>query len=114
MSYAPKPPIESLVDAFTYKAKVGEDNWGTSIYGKPQSVSKCRIDRHTKYSFANGERQLAYNAIIFVYPSIDGAGIEFKTKGQVVFDDSEYIITDVIKNTEPFSSDVYSYELEVI
>ena len=59
-------------------------------------------------------KQLLYNAVIFCYKGLTDPLPKFKEQSIVIYDGQEHIITKIDTVTEAYSSDVYSYELEVV
>ncbi|MGC4019207.1 MAG: putative minor capsid protein [Muricomes sp.] len=109
-----KPPIESLVDAMVYEQISGKDDYQRPTYAEPVTISNVRIDRNTKYTYTPNGRVLIYNAIIFCYAGLTTPMKEFITESRVTFGGNEHIITNVLKNYEPYSGNIYSVELEVV
>lgn len=110
----PKPPIESLVDTVVYGQITGKDDYQRPMYAAPVTISNVRIDRTTKYSYTSGGRDILYNAVIFCYAGMTTPLQDFIIESRVTFDGQEHIITNVLKNHEPYSDEMYSIELEVV
>lgn len=110
----PKPPIDFLIDSFIYKEYLGEGDWNKPIYEEGEEISFCRIDRGSQYSFSTSGKQLLYNAVIFCYKGLTDPLPKFKEQSIVIYDGHEHVITKIDTVTEAYSSDVYSYELEVL
>lgn len=110
----PKPPKETLIDSFSYHPYSGIDDYGKSIFGNEIKISNVRIDRTPKYTFSSSGRELMYNAVIFCYEGLTHPMPEFETRSKVVFDEVEHIITGIFPNKEPYSSQMYSVEIEVV
>lgn len=111
----PKPPIESLVDSFVYKEFVSDDgSWGKPEYKAPATIENCRIDRGSQYSSSSSGKTLLFNGLIFCYNGLTTPLPTFKEQSVVIYDEQEHVITKVVTVTEAYSSDVYSFELEVV
>lgn len=105
-----------LVDNFKYFEYLKDDEWGKPVFNDiPVLVDKCRIDTNVNYG-ANGSsgQSLNYSAVIFCYNGITKNIFDFKVKSKIVFDDNEYIITNVIKCKNPFENTLFSIEIEVV
>lgn len=110
----PKPPIETLIDEVVYYPYIDVDDYGKSLFGDGITISHTRIDRTPKYTFSSSGRELVYNAVIFCYEGLTHPMPEFETRSKVVFDEVEHIITGIFPNKEPYSSQMYSVEIEVV
>lgn len=110
----PKPPKEFLVDSFIYREYLGEGDWNKPEYGEEKTISFCRIDRGSQYTFSTNGKQLLYNAVVFCYKDLTTPLPEFKEQSLVIYDGKEHVITKIEKISEAYSNTVYSYELEVI
>ena len=110
----PKPPIESLVDTIVYEKITGKDDYQKPQYAPPVTISNVRIDRTTKYSYTSGGREIMWNAVIFCYARLSSPMQDFAEESRVTFDGQEHNIKNVLKNCEPYSSKIYSIELEVV
>jgi hypothetical protein len=110
----PKPPIETLVDEMVYEQIIEKDDYQRPIYAAPVTIINVRIDRTTKYSYTSGGRDILYNAVIFCYAGMTTPLQDFIPESRVTFDGQEHIITNVLKNHEPYSDAIYSIELEVV
>lgn len=90
-------------------------------YGQ-QGTTEVKVDHvvvqpQTIYSGSNNSRTITANAIVFLFGQIsepmpkitpDWVGYHLKFEGR------DYTITNIVDNREPFSNEVYSYELEVL
>ncbi len=110
----PKPPKEFLVDSFIYREYLGEGDWNKPKYGEEKTISFCRIDRGSQYTFSTNGKQLLYNAVIFCYEGMTDKMLDFKTQSLVIYDGTEHTVTKVDRINEAYTDDLYSYELEVI
>lgn len=110
----PKPPKEFVVDSFIYREYLGEGDWNKPKYGEEKTISFCRIDRGSQYTFSTNGKQLLYNAVIFCYEGMTDKMLDFKTQSLVIYDGTEHTVTKVDRITEAYTDDLYSYELEVI
>lgn len=115
MAKIPKPPIETLVHEFDYQEYLGMNSWQEEEYGDPVAISHCRIDKESAYTSQASGRVLLYHAVIFCYPGLtEGMPAAFKEKSLITFDDTEYVITKVIPNADPYAKKLYSIEIEVV
>lgn len=110
----PKPPKEFLVDSFIYREYLGEGDWNKPKYGEEKTISFCRIDRGSQYTFSTNSKQLLYNAVIFCYEGMTDPMLGFKAQSLVIYDGTEHTVTKVDRLTEAYTDDLYSYELEVV
>lgn len=93
-----------------------EDDYGQQKTTVKQ-VDHVIVQPQTIYSGSNNSRTITANAIVFLFGQIsepmpqitpDWVGYHLKFEGR------DYAITNVVDNREPYSNDVYSYELEVL
>ena len=109
-----KPPFQFLNDAFEYHEYIGTNDWNEPLYSAPKVIEHAKIDRGSEYSSNSSGKQLLYNSIVYCYNGATVPFPDFREQSMIVFDGKEHIITKTVKNYEPYMSDVYSYELEVI
>lgn len=103
-----------LVDSFVYEAFDSEDRNHNPKYKDGVIVDKVRIDRTNVYSSDSNQQKIVASAIIFYYVGLSTQSEPFKERSRVLFDGSYKTIEKVVKVTQPYSSDVFSYELEVL
>lgn len=93
-----------------------EDDYGQQETTE-QQVDHVIVQPQTIYSGSNNSRTITANAIVYLFAGIstplpkitpDWVGYHLK------FEDRDYTITNIVDNREPFSNEVYSYELEVL
>lgn len=111
----PKPPVQTLVNEFAYQEYQGMNSWQEPSYGEPVTIKKCRIDKESTYTSQTSGRVLLYNAVLFCYPGLtEGLPESFKEQSLITFDGTEYTLTKVMPNQQPYSDSLYSIELEVV
>lgn len=97
--------------------KTGEtDDWGKdAVTDIP--IDHCVVQPQTIYSGSNNNRTIVANAIVFLYAHVtepmpvlnrDHVG------SSLTFERHDYVITQIVDNRDPYSNDVWSYELEVL
>lgn len=90
-------------------------------YGHAQThdivIEHAIVQPQTIYSGSNNNRTITANAIVFLFagvttplPKIDKHWVGY----HLTFEENDYTITNIVDNRDPFSNDVYSYELEVL
>lgn len=93
-----------------------EDDYGklTTI---DQKINYVIVQPQTIYSGTNNDRTVTANAVVFILgqvsdpiPKLDADCVGW----HLTFEGRDYTITKFIDNREPFSNNVYSYELEVL
>ena len=93
-----------------------EDDYGQQETTE-QQVGHVIVKPQTIYAGSSNNRTITANAIVYLFAGIstplpkitpDWVGYHLKFEGR------DYTITNVIDNREPFSNEVYSYELEVL
>lgn len=93
-----------------------EDDYGQQGTTEDK-VDNVIVQPQTIYSGSNNNRTITANAIVFLFGQIseplphitpDWVGYHLKFEGR------DCTITNIVDNREPFSDEVYSYELEVL
>ena len=97
------------------------ENGEEDDYGKKKKtdmpVNHVLVQPQTIYSGSNNSRTITANAIVFLFAQIteplpkitpDWIGTHLTFEGR------DYTITNIVDNREPYSNEVYSYELEVL
>lgn len=93
-----------------------EDEYGKQ-HTEDKTVNNVIVQPQTIYSGSSNGRTVVANAIVYLFAGIteplptitpDWVGYHLKFEGR------DYTITNVVDNREPYSNDVYSYELEVL
>lgn len=105
---------EALVHSFGYAEFLSKDRNHQPKYKEPITVDNCRIDYETVYSRSSSEKQVVANAIIFCYVGYTTPLVEFKEQSKVTIHGKQFVIEKVVPITNPFNSDLFAYELEVI
>lgn len=93
----------------------------TDIYGRPQKkiqhISNVVVQQEPVYTGTNNNRELVANAVVFLYwdvttpmPTLTTTNVGDKVK----FEDHEYTVQRIVENRQPFSNDIWSYEVEVL
>lgn len=100
-----------------YRAPTGEKD----RYGKQKVVDtvidNCIVQLETVYSGTNNNRQVVANGVVFLYANITMPFVTFDKNSQgnkIIYEDVEYTLQRIIDNRDPFSNEVWSYELEVL
>lgn len=93
-----------------------EDDYGKPVV-KQQQIDNVIVQPQTIYAGNSNGRQVTANAVVFILGQIstpmpvlgpDCVGWHLQFEGR------DYTITRFVDNREPYSNDVYSYELEVL
>lgn len=94
----------------------------TDRYNKPEFEAEKQIENvifqpQTIYSGTNNNREVVANAIAFLFVGVSTPFPDLnKTHvgSKLIFEGKEYTIQKIIDNRNPFSNEVYTYELEVL
>lgn len=92
------------------------DNWDKPIT-EPYDVEKCVVQPQTIYSGDNNNRAIVANAVVFLYAGITTPIPKLdrdKVGSVLIFEDKRYTITKIVDNRNPYSNELWSYELEVL
>ena len=113
----PRVPRRFCNQSITLKLKNGK----TDLYNKPDfddyQIDNMIYQPQIIYEGDNNSRKITANAIAFLYPDISTNVPKIKSTdvgSKVVFDGDELTITNIVTNLDPYSNEVYSYELEVL
>lgn len=113
----PRVPRSLCNQSIILKLKNGK----TDLYNKPYfddyQIDSIIYQPQIIYSGDNNSRKITANAIAFLYPGISTNVPKLKSThigSKVVFDGDELTITNIVTNLDPYSNEVYSYELEVL
>lgn len=114
----PKIPKNMAQQTVTLKVPTGEiDEWGHQEF-EEVIINNCVVQPQTIYSGTNNDRQIVANAIVFFYSGITTPLPVLKHDAvnnyKLIFEEVEYTITNIVDNRNPYSNDVYSYELEML
>lgn len=103
-----------LVHSFEYYEFISANRNHVATYKNPVTIENCRIDFATIYSRDKSQKQVVANMLILCYKDVTVPFIDFKEQSKIVYQDKEYILQKVIPITQPYSKELFSYELEVL
>lgn len=90
-------------------------------YRKPvmeaTTIDHVIVQSQTIYSGSNNDRTVTGNAIVFIFAKISDPMPKLTPDcvgWHLTFEGRDYAITNFVDNRDPYSNEVYSYELEVI
>lgn len=113
----PQMPKEYCKQSIIFKRKKGTDKWQKPIFDAEITIENMIFQPQTIYSGSNNNRKVVANAIAFLFA---GASTPFPeiTKehvgSEIIFEGTAYTLVTIVDNRNPFSNEVYSYELEVL
>lgn len=94
------------------------DDWGKPIKTETtMQVNNVIVQEQTIYSGNNNSRTITANAVVFLFAGVSDPMPTFSREAvgnKIRYDGKEWTITNIVANRDPFSGDVYSYELEVL
>ena len=104
-----------LVHSIDYYPYTGQDKYHQPTYGSKETVSKCRVDVTASYRASNQEQASEIYAVVFCYAGYTEPFTDFVEKSKVVLANGrETIIAKVIPISEPYSAELFAYELELV
>lgn len=92
------------------------DGWGKAVH-EDIEIFNCVVQPQTIYSGTNNNRAIVANAIVYFYAQITEPIPKLTKKhvgSKLTFEGEDYSITQIVDNRDPFSNELYSYELEVL
>jgi hypothetical protein len=114
----PKFPKSMANQQITLRKSTGQtDDWGKPAYEPDQTINNCVFQPQTIYSGTNNNRQLVANAIVFLYAGVSSPmPVLSKDNYQsvITFEGHDYALQTIVDNRDPFSNELWSYELEVL
>ncbi len=113
----PLIPKEYCNQSIVLRLIQGKDKWQKPIFSDPITIKNMIFQPQTVYSGTNNNRQVVANAIVFLFGGVSDPmpTISKNNVGsEIDFEGETYTITAIIDNRNPFSNEVYSYELEVL
>ena len=101
------------------KKYLGEDD---GFYPEPGYATPVQIDRvvfqpETIYQGTNNDRQIVASAVVFLYANVSSPMPKLtqdNLQSIITFEGHEYTLERLIDNRQPFSNELFSYELEVL
>jgi Phage protein Gp9. len=114
----PKFPKRLANQTVQLKLATGEtDNYNKPLYKDPITIDHCVFQPQTIYSGTNDNRQLVANAYVFLYAGVS-TPMPVLSKGNyqsvISFEGHDYALQSIVDNRDPFSNELWSYELEVL
>ncbi|NTL33583.1 capsid protein [Enterococcus faecium] len=113
----PLMPKEYCNQSIVLRLIQGKDKWQKPIFSDPITIKNMIFQPQTVYSGSNNNRQVVANAIAFLFAGVsDPIPVINKNHvgSKIDFEGETYTITTIVDNRNPFSNEVYSYELEVL
>ena len=103
-----------LVHEFDYHAYTGEDRYHQPTYDSPKTIRHCRVDYVSQFRKTSEAESINLYAVIFCYAGYTDPFPQFAEKSKVTIGGEDLTIERVLPLTQPFSTDLFSYELEVV
>ncbi|MDT2400371.1 putative minor capsid protein [Enterococcus avium] len=113
----PLMPKEYCNQSIVLRILEGKDKWQKPIFSEPIIIKHMIFQPQTVYSGSNNNRQVVANAIAFLFGGVSDPMPVINKKhvgSEIDFEGETYTITTIIDNRNPYSNEVYSYELEVL
>lgn len=103
-----------LVHEIEYSEYDGLDRYKQPSYKEPITITDVRVDESTVFSRDTTQSKVLANAVVFVYNGLSVPFIDFKEQSKVVYNGREYITQRIIPIYEPYTNELFSYEIEVL
>lgn len=86
-------------------------------YAEPLEISQVVFQPETVYQGTNNDRQIVANAVVFLYAGVTSP-LPYLTQDNlqsiITFEGHDYKLQRLVDNRNPFSNELWSYELEVL
>lgn len=95
----------------------GYDKWQKPKYDKSVIINHMIFQPQTVYSGTNNNREVVANAIAFLFAGVSEPLPKINKDhvgSLIIFEGETYVLQKIVDNRNPFSNEVYSYELEVL
>lgn len=111
-----KAPKSYFNQSIKLRIKTGQNNYQEPTF-EDVSLTNCLVQPQTIYSGSNNGRTIVANALVVLYAPYTTPMPELNEShlgSQIVFSGHEYELTNIVTNYDPYSNEVWSYELEVL
>ena len=114
-----KFPKNAAKQTITLKKYLGESDglYPESKYNEPIQIDHVVFQPETIYQGTNNDRQIVASAVVFLYVNVSSPMPELtqdNLQSIITFEGHEYTLERLIDNRQPFSNELFSYELEVL
>lgn len=103
-----------LIHTIVYSEYRGKDERGDIQWREPVTIEQVRVEQHGLFSRDKTQSTISANAVILVYAAHSRPFPRFLEQSKVGFEENEWIITRVDTIYQPYSHEVWAYELEVV
>ncbi|MDT2776660.1 putative minor capsid protein [Enterococcus thailandicus] len=113
----PQMPKEFCNQSIILSLKKGTDKWQKPIFEDDITIENMIFQPQTVYSGSNNNRKVVANAIAFLFSNVSSPMPEISKEhvgSDIIFEGKTYSLVTIVDNRNPFSNEVYSYELEVL
>ncbi|EOH1311823.1 putative minor capsid protein [Enterococcus faecium] len=100
-----------------FRRKKGIDKWQKPIFDAEVTIENMIFQTQTIYSGSNNNRKVIANAIAFLFAGVSTPFPEITKEhigSEIIFEGTAYTLVTIVDDRNPFSNEVYSYELEVL
>ena len=114
----PSIPKSMANQSIILKKYIGRDGiYDEPQYETPMEIDNCVFQPQTIYSGTNNNRQVVANAVLYLYTGLSNPMPKLTKdnyESQIIFEGQTYTVKSIIDNRDPFSNDLWSYEIEVL
>lgn len=114
----PKFPKSMAQQEVVLKRYIGRSGlYDKPTYDDPITIKNCVFQPQTVYSGTNNDRTVVANAVLFLYAGVSSPMPTLSKDNygsKIEFEEHEYSVTTIVDNRDPFSNQLWSYELEVL
>lgn len=117
MGMLPRIPKKMCNQSIKIEVANGKEDGYGHVQTEDVALDHVLVQPQTIYSGTSNNRTITANAVVFLFagvttpmPKIDKNWVGY----HLTFEGNDYTITNIVDNREPYSNDVYSYELEVL
>ena len=113
----PRIPKRLCNQSITLQVPTGKKDKSRKPVTEAITINHVIVQPQTIYSGSNNDRTVTANAIVYLFAGVSNPLPKLTPDcvgWHLTFEGREYAITNFVDNRDPYSNDVYSYELEVI
>lgn len=114
----PTIPKSMAQQTITYRVKSKKPNVKGHYEYVDTNVDHVVVQQAPVYSGSNNNREVVANAVVFLYANVSSPlpklDVVDSVGDKIVFEWHEYTVKTIVENRNPYSNEIWSYEVEVL